>query len=273
MGGIRRRTGACVRCAKGGAMELLFIGTLAGVILVMWAWMSRRRQMRDEVREDYESPLPVPPRYQGPPRKADVAEPPRVEARRSPSPADTEEVGPVVVAERDEPVRPSSPPLQRMPSVMIKRAKPSRPSPGDTQIIAPPSASAPRAVTRVMLGLGVVLVVLVVIGLGAYFTMRGTATGPGTGSPGTASVNMKPFLVGAAYFLIMLLGMAAEYMFGLKNFKRFNVAEFVRPFWVALIVFSVPWSLVDKEAINYASLLACYQNGFFWKKVLESKGT
>ena len=37
------------------------------------------------------------------------------------------------------------------------------------------------------------------------------------------------------------------------------------------IVFSVPWSVVDKSAPTFASVLACYQNGFFWKKVLERK--
>jgi hypothetical protein len=63
--------------------------------------------------------------------------------------------------------------------------------------------------------------------------------------------------------------MAAEYMFGLKKFKNFTLAEFSRPFWVALIVFSVPWTLVDKTALTFGSVLACYQNGFFWKKVLE----
>jgi hypothetical protein len=79
------------------------------------------------------------------------------------------------------------------------------------------------------------------------------------------------FLIGVLYFIIMLAGMAGEYMFGLKDFKKFTFAEFVRPFWVALIVFSVPWSLVDKSALTFGSVLACYQNGFFWKKVLERR--
>jgi hypothetical protein len=79
-----------------------------------------------------------------------------------------------------------------------------------------------------------------------------------TASPGYARA--------AVYFLVMLAGMAGEYMFGLKKFKQFTVEEFVRPFWVSLIVFSVPWSLVDKGALTYGSVLACYQNGFFWKR-------
>jgi hypothetical protein len=76
------------------------------------------------------------------------------------------------------------------------------------------------------------------------------------------------FFIGVIYFLIMLAGMAGEYMFGLKSLKKFTFTEFVRPFWVSLIVFSVPWSLVDKSALTFASVLACYQNGFFWKSVL-----
>jgi hypothetical protein len=81
----------------------------------------------------------------------------------------------------------------------------------------------------------------------------------------------RELLMGLAYFVIMLAGMAAEYMFGLKDFKKFTLSEFIRPFWVALIVFSVPWSLVDKSTLTFGSVLACYQNGFFWKKVLERR--
>jgi len=77
------------------------------------------------------------------------------------------------------------------------------------------------------------------------------------------------YLLGSIYFVVMLAGMAAEYMFGLKEWKTFSLTEFAKPFWVALIVFSIPWSLVDKNTLTFGSVLACYQNGFFWKKVLE----
>jgi hypothetical protein len=81
----------------------------------------------------------------------------------------------------------------------------------------------------------------------------------------------KSLLIPIFYFAMMLAGMAGEYMFGLKRFKNFTVSEFVRPFWVSLIVFGVPWAMVDKSTLTFASILACYQNGFFWKSVLEKQ--
>lgn len=77
--------------------------------------------------------------------------------------------------------------------------------------------------------------------------------------------------IAAFYFAIMVAGMGAEYMFGLKRWRKFQIEEFVRPFWVSLIVFSVPWSVIDKETVSFASIIACYQNGFFWKIVLKAR--
>jgi hypothetical protein len=76
-------------------------------------------------------------------------------------------------------------------------------------------------------------------------------------------------LIGCFYFAVMVLGMGGEYMFRLKRWSSFKLDEFVRPLWVALIVFGVPWATVDKSVVTLSSVIACYQNGFFWKLVLE----
>lgn len=77
------------------------------------------------------------------------------------------------------------------------------------------------------------------------------------------------FVVGVVYFTVMLLGMAGEYMFGLKSWGSFSIMEFQRPLWVSLLVFGGIWSALDKGQLSFTSLLACYQNGFFWKTVLR----
>jgi len=79
----------------------------------------------------------------------------------------------------------------------------------------------------------------------------------------------RRFLISAVYFIVMLAGMAGDYMFGLRKLKDFKLAEFVKPFWVSLIAFSVPWGLVQNSTFSFGSIIICYQNGFFWKNILD----
>ena len=45
----------------------------------------------------------------------------------------------------------------------------------------------------------------------------------------------------------------------------------VRPSrWYA---FGIPWSTIDKSVVSLASVIACYQNGFFWKIILDRANT
>lgn len=76
----------------------------------------------------------------------------------------------------------------------------------------------------------------------------------------------------AFYFVLMLLGMAGQYMWGLKHKSEFNINEFVRPIWVSLIVFTPFWNTVSDAGISYATIAGAYQNGFFWKIVFEQQG-
>jgi hypothetical protein len=80
---------------------------------------------------------------------------------------------------------------------------------------------------------------------------------------------LLPRMTGLIYFLAVLAGMAGQYMFGLKKWKDFRIQDFARPFWVALILFGVVWGIVDQEETTLMSLIASYQNGFFWKTILD----
>jgi hypothetical protein len=104
----------------------------------------------------------------------------------------------------------------------------------------------------------------VLIGLMALKDFSGWDSSPSLSGIGSS-------VVAIVYYFVMLAGMGGEYMFGLKKLNQFTFQEFVRPLWVSVIVFAVPWSLVDKSTITFGSILACYQNGFFWKRILESK--
>jgi len=95
------------------------------------------------------------------------------------------------------------------------------------------------------------------------------SSAPATAAP--ASDEFRPFGVWMFYFTFMLFGMAGQYMWGLKDRSEFNVYEFLKPLWVSLIVFAPFWSSLAVQGINYAAVAAAYQNGFFWKIVLDQQ--
>ena len=102
------------------------------------------------------------------------------------------------------------------------------------------------------------------------------STGPTTSvssmpSPNARSTDLRPFGIWLFYFAFMLFGMAGQYMWGLKNKSEFNAYEFLKPLWVSLIVFSPFWNSLSVQGINYAAVAAAYQNGFFWKIVLDNQ--
>src|SRR5215471_18781994 len=92
-------------------------------------------------------------------------------------------------------------------------------------------------------------------------------------SPGTTGPTATSgFLLWAFYFSMMLLGMVGQYMWGIKSRAQFRWAEFVRPLWVSIIVFTPFWSTVHVTGVSYGAAAAAYQNGFFLKVVLETQG-
>jgi hypothetical protein len=130
----------------------------------------------------------------------------------------------------------------------------------------------PRNTTFTLLELVIVVVIVAAVaGFGIPTMMRATGLSGITRPSGADVSQWQGFAIGAAYFGMMVLGMLGEYMFRLKKWSSFKLEEFVRPFWVALIVFGVPWATVDKSTITLSSVIACYQNGFFWKMVLEKQ--
>jgi hypothetical protein len=75
----------------------------------------------------------------------------------------------------------------------------------------------------------------------------------------------------AFYFGMMLFGMAGQYFWRLKSMKRFELGEFVRPLWISFIVFTPFWTASKVDGISYVAAAAAYQNGFFWKVVLDKE--
>ncbi|HET9537815.1 MAG TPA: hypothetical protein VFP43_21135 [Mesorhizobium sp.] len=73
------------------------------------------------------------------------------------------------------------------------------------------------------------------------------------------------------YFGMMLFGMAGQYFWRLKSMKTFELGEFVRPLWISFIVFTPFWTASKVDGISYVAAAAAYQNGFFWKVVLDKE--
>ena len=53
--------------------------------------------------------------------------------------------------------------------------------------------------------------------------------------------------------------------------KAFELGEFVRPLWISFIVFTPFWTASKVDGISYVAAAAAYQNGFFWKVVLDKE--
>ena len=70
---------------------------------------------------------------------------------------------------------------------------------------------------------------------------------------------------------MMLFGMAGQYFWRLKSMKTFELGEFVRPLWISFIVFTPFWTASKVDGISYVAAAAAYQNGFFWKVVLDKE--
>jgi hypothetical protein len=75
------------------------------------------------------------------------------------------------------------------------------------------------------------------------------------------------------YFAVMLLGMAAEYMWGLKRYKEFKLRDFMKPLWVSIILFAPLWNHVSEMDVSYIGIVSAYQNGFFWKVLFDQDKT
>lgn len=83
--------------------------------------------------------------------------------------------------------------------------------------------------------------------------------------------SLKEFGLWCFYFSVMLVGMGGQYMFKLKAISEFDLQEFVRPLWVSFIVFTPFWLSADVNQVSYLPAAAAYQNGFFWKVVLDKE--
>ena len=97
----------------------------------------------------------------------------------------------------------------------------------------------------------------------------------GQGVPGATAAFQVPWRdagLWAFYFGMMLFGMAGQYFWRLKSMKAFELGEFVRPLWISFIVFTPFWTASKVDGISYVAAAAAYQNGFFWKVVLDKEG-
>ena len=137
----------------------------------------------------------------------------------------------------------------------------------DARVLAPRRAKSSR--TSVIVA--VVALGFVVLATMTYFVLASR----GQGVPGATAASRVPWRdagLWAFYFGMMLFGMAGQYFWRLKSMKTFELGEFVRPLWISFIVFTPFWTASKVDGISYVAAAAAYQNGFFWKVVLDKEG-
>lgn len=111
---------------------------------------------------------------------------------------------------------------------------------------------------------------LVVLSAMTYFMLGSRGQGV-PGPPAASGVPWRDAGLWAFYFGMMLFGMAGQYFWRLKSMKTFELGEFVRPLWISFIVFTPFWTASKVDGISYVAAAAAYQNGFFWKVVLDKE--
>lgn len=124
---------------------------------------------------------------------------------------------------------------------------------------------------KVIAGLFLIAVaILVISGLGllllvGYLFFGGVQSGAATLVPHKELVYLS---------IAMMIGMLGSYPFRIWNPKSresFSFKAFLRPVFVAPLVFIPLWQTVGRGEINLITYLLAYQNGFFWNTVLLKK--
>jgi hypothetical protein len=90
--------------------------------------------------------------------------------------------------------------------------------------------------------------------------------------PRTTFGSVSPILTLVFMFIATILGIAAHYLFYLKD--KFSWISFIKPLIISPIVFlPMVGSVQGTARLEYIQLLTfsilAFQNGFFWKQVLE----
>ena len=93
------------------------------------------------------------------------------------------------------------------------------------------------------------------------------------GISANTTLDMSTILYEIGLYLIMLLGMAAKYMYdwlGKEKRTSFSFRSFARPFFVSPIVFAAVYgSMEEYTGAIFLLLIFAFQNGFFWQTVLR----
>jgi len=87
--------------------------------------------------------------------------------------------------------------------------------------------------------------------------------------------NALPWFEVSLYF-VMLLGMAAKYFYdaiGEENTFTFHKWQLIKPVLVSPIVFAAVYSMFAAESSKALLLTFSFQNGFFWKTILDRKSS
>jgi len=75
-------------------------------------------------------------------------------------------------------------------------------------------------------------------------------------------------------YFVMLLGMAAKYFYdaiGEGSTLNFQKWQLIKPMLVSPIVFAAIYGMFAEESSRVLLLTFSFQNGFFWKTVLDQK--
>jgi hypothetical protein len=84
---------------------------------------------------------------------------------------------------------------------------------------------------------------------------------------------VRTLIYGVFLFLLMVSGMFARYFWELfqtgKGLAEANLKVLLMPLLVSLMVFYPLWTIASGAPRNFFSIVAAFQNGFFWQTIFS----
>lgn len=90
-------------------------------------------------------------------------------------------------------------------------------------------------------------------------------------SPADRDAFLAVLSYGVFLFLMMVGGMFARYFWDLlqagKGFQQAEVTRLLMPLLISLMIFYPLWTIASGSPRNFFSVVAAFQNGFFWQTI------
>ena len=119
------------------------------------------------------------------------------------------------------------------------------------------------------------ILAVIIIGFALYLFLDATFLKNGRIIHKGFNQHALPWFEASLYF-VMLLGMAAKYFYdaiGEGNTFNFQKWQLIKPMLVSPIVFAAIYGMLAEESSKLLLLTFSFQNGFFWKTVLDRKAS